>query len=75
MDFFRVSQSSVDKWSENLLIVSEKTDCYDFNLKQSVKNYIQISDKILLEVCNKVEPKLFPKRKDLQEWMIFRLLL
>ena len=72
-DFFRVAQTSIDKWSENLLVVSQKTDCYDFNLKQSVKDYIQISDKVLLDICNKVEPKLFPKRKDLQDWMMFRL--
>jgi hypothetical protein len=72
-DFFRVAQTSIDKWSTNLLVVSQKTECYDFNLKQSVIDYIQVSDKVLLDICNKVEPKLFPKRKDLNEWMMFRL--
>jgi hypothetical protein len=72
-DFFRVAQSSINKWSKNLLVVSQKTECYDFNLKQSVIDYIQVSDKVLLDICNKVEPKLFPKRKDLNEWMMFRL--
>lgn len=72
-DFFRVAQNSIDKWSTNLLVVSQKTECYDFNLKQSVIDYIQVSDKILLDICNKVEPKLFPKRKDLNEWMMYRL--
>ena len=72
-DFFRVAQNSIDKWSTNLLVVSQKTECYDFNLKQSVIDFIQVSDKVLLDICNKVEPKLFPKRKDLNEWMMFRL--
>lgn len=72
-NFFRVAQTSIDKWSTNLLVVSQKTECYDFNLKQSVIDYIQVSDKVLLDICNKVEPKLFPKRKDLNEWMMFRL--
>ncbi len=72
-DFFRVAQTSIDKWSTNLLVVSQKTECYDFNLKQSVIDYIQVSDKVVLDICNKVEPKLFPKRKDLNEWMMFRL--
>lgn len=72
-DFFRVAQTSIDKWSTNLLVVSQKTECYDFNLKQSVIDYIQVSDRVLLDICNKVEPKLFPKRKDLNEWMMFRL--
>lgn len=72
-DFFRVAQTSIDKWSTNLLVVSQKTECYNFNLKQSVIDYIQVSDRVLLDICNKVEPKLFPKRKDLNEWMMFRL--
>jgi hypothetical protein len=72
-DFFRVAQSSIDKWSKNLLVVSQKTKCYDFDLKKIVTVYIDISDKILLGICNKVEPKLFPKRKDLNEWMMLRL--
>lgn len=72
-DFFRVAQTSIDKWSTNLLVVSQKTESYYFNLKQSVKDYIQVSDKVLLDICNKVEPKLFPKRKDLNKWMMFRL--
>ena len=72
-DFFRVAQTSIDKWSTNLLVVSQKTECYNFDLKQSVIDYIQVSDKVLLDICNKVEPKLFPKRKDLNEWMMFRL--
>lgn len=72
-DFFRIAQTSIDKWSTNLLVVSHKTKCYNFDLKQSVIDYIQVSDIVLLDICNKVEPKLFPKRKDLNEWMMFRL--
>ncbi|MFE3866480.1 hypothetical protein ACFX5E_00155 [Flavobacterium sp. LS2P90] len=72
-DFFRVAQTSIDKWSTNLLVVSQKTECYNFDLKHSVLDYIEVSDKVLLDICNKVEPKLFPKRKDLNEWMMFRL--
>lgn len=72
-DFFKVAQTSIDKWSTNLLVVSQKTNCYNFDLKQSVVDYIQVSDKVLLDICNKVETKLFPKRKDLSEWMMFRL--
>jgi hypothetical protein len=72
-DFFRVAQSSINKWSKNLLVVSQKTECYDFDLKKTVIDYIEISDKILIAICNKVQPKLFPKRKDLNEWMMFRL--
>lgn len=72
-DFFRVAQTSIDKWSNNLLVVSHITGCFTFDLKMIVLDYIAFSDNVLLEVCNKVEPKLFPKRKDINEWMMFRL--
>lgn len=72
LDFFRLVQSSIWGWGEQLLVVSNKNNPETINLKELVNEYNMRADVFLTEVCQKSIHSIFPNNGEYKDWLLFR---
>lgn len=72
-DFSHLAQTSVSGWGERLLIVSNKTKPYKVDLKQLIRDYECLSDKVLYNTVEKAVHSIFPNSGEWKSWLLYRL--
>jgi hypothetical protein len=70
--FFRLAQSSITGWGENLLLVSSYDGGENVNLLQLIKDYHAHTDRILIEVCRKAIDSVFKNKGKSKDWLTDR---
>lgn len=73
LDFFRVTQSTLSKFGTNILVVSNRGETEEINLRDLINSFNQEADLILLDLCQKAIFSIFPNKYEHRDWLEVRL--
>ena len=73
LDFIRLNQSSISNLNEHLTIHSNKGGIETIDLRNCILEYSQFTDTILLRICNKAIPSIFPNDCQGREWLLTKV--
>lgn len=72
-DFFKLVKTSLDKWGEDLVIVSNKEKVEKINLLSIMKEFTFEIEKTLDIICEKSIHSIFKDAGHSKKWLMFRL--
>jgi len=72
-DFFRVTQTTLTKWSGNLVIVSFKSKHEEVNLINLMNDFTNNLEIELHRICEKAINSIFRTDSESKTWLLFRL--
>ncbi len=72
-DFFRVTQTSLTKWSDRLVIVSYKSNTEEIHLRNLMEDFTTKLEKYLFEICKKAIDSIYKHDNENKDWLTFRL--
>ena len=70
---FRLTQTSITKWGNELIIVSSFDEIEEFKLIPLMKEFSKKIELYLDIISEKALKSLFPNKTEQRDWMIFRL--
>ena len=72
-DFYRITQTSLTKWSKNLSIVSYKDKHKEINLVTLMSAFTSSLESELHNLCERKINSIFKQKSEIKSWLLFRL--
>jgi len=73
LDFFRLTQTTLTKWSKGLIIVSYKSKFKEIDLIDLMNEFTEALEKELYKICEKSINSIFRRKSEHRDWLLFRL--
>lgn len=73
LDFFRLTQTTLTKWSKELIIVSYKSKFKEIDLINLMNEFTEALEKELHKICEKSINSIFRRKSEHRDWLLIRL--
>lgn len=73
LDFFRLTQTTLTKWSKGLIIVSYKSKFKEIDLINLMNEFTEALEKELNKICEESINSIFRRKSEHRDWLLFRL--